>query len=340
MLSEANASENASEKQVALFGVSSENKYVRSNVCPNSQIMVKQSSLDLGEVETRNPSVFARHETFHPRFGWLKKGFDQASQDPQIFLDPAAAVRLGVGKNMVRSIRYWAQAFKLLQADQPTEFGRRLLSYTGWDPFLEDVASLWLLHWELLKLPCYATTWHFTFNEFKAVEFTELDLLNALEKHYQDEQGLRIASSSFQKDLRCLLKMYVEQPSKSGFTEDSIDCPFTELGLLHTAGDARIYTFRVGTKRNLPPAVVVAACLEFAAQERRGQGTIAVSRLLYEAGSPGLAFKLSESALCDAIERMAQRHDQISLSDAAGLIQFSFTADPLVLAEQILQDYY
>ncbi|MBW4490416.1 MAG: DUF4007 family protein [Trichocoleus desertorum ATA4-8-CV12] len=302
--------------------------------------MVEQISLDLGRVDTRQSSVFARHETFHPRFGWLKKGFDCAIQDPRVFLNEGAPIQLGVGKNMVRSIRYWEQAFKLLQDDQPTDFGQRLLADTGWDPFLEDSASLWLLHWQLLKLPCYATTWYFTFNLFRSVEFTEQDLLVALENYYQKQQGLRTASSSFQKDVRCLLKMYVEQQSKSGFTEDSIDCPFTELGLLHTAGDTRIYTFRVGTKRNLPPAVVVSACLEFAAQDRQGQGTIAVSRLLYEAGSPGLAFKLSESALCNAIEQVAQQHEPISLSDTAGLIQFSFTEDPLILAEQILQDYY
>ena len=51
-----------------------------------------------------NP-VFARHETFHPRFGWLKKGFDAAQKNPGIFLQEDAPVRLGVGKNMVNSIR-------------------------------------------------------------------------------------------------------------------------------------------------------------------------------------------------------------------------------------------
>ncbi|MFM7426320.1 MAG: DUF4007 family protein [Elainella sp.] len=305
--------------------------------------MTQQISPELGKVDSLRPTdlkpiVFARHETFHPRFGWLKKGFDRAAQDPQIFLHPDAPIRLGVGKNMVRSIRYWCSAFKLLQDDRPTGFGQRLLG--EWDPFLEDVASLWLLHWQLLKPPCFATAWYYSFYRFQAVEFTEAELLLALENYYQEQQGLRIAASSFQKDLRCLLKMYVEQPSKAGFTEESIDCPFTELGLLHPAGDARIYRFRIGAKRNLPPAIVVAACLEFAAQERQGPGTIAVSRLLYERGSPGLAFKLSESALCEAIERVAQRQDRVNLSDTAGLIQFSFTAEPLLLAEQILQDYY
>ena len=31
-------------------------------------------------------SVFARHETFHPRFGWIKKGFDAAKQNSGVFL--------------------------------------------------------------------------------------------------------------------------------------------------------------------------------------------------------------------------------------------------------------
>ena len=88
---------------------------------------------------------FARHETFHPRYGWLKKGYDLAAADPGAFLDPKASVRLGVGKNMVRAIRYWCKASKLVQEmpppdrprvfhSYPTEIGRQLLSADGWDP--------------------------------------------------------------------------------------------------------------------------------------------------------------------------------------------------------------
>ncbi|EKD09459.1 DUF4007 family protein [Limnospira platensis] len=68
-------------------------------------------------IQSPNP-VFARHETFHPRFGWLKKGFDQSEKDDRIFLAEDAPVRLGVGKNMVRSLRYWCQAFKILEGDR------------------------------------------------------------------------------------------------------------------------------------------------------------------------------------------------------------------------------
>lgn len=47
--------------------------------------------------------TFARHETFHPRWGWLKKGFEMSGIDSRIFLAEFAPVKLGVGKNMVRA---------------------------------------------------------------------------------------------------------------------------------------------------------------------------------------------------------------------------------------------
>ena len=56
---------------------------------------------------------FARHESFHPRYGWLKKGVDGAASDPGIFIREDAVVQLGVGKNMVRAIRFWGTAAKL-----------------------------------------------------------------------------------------------------------------------------------------------------------------------------------------------------------------------------------
>ena len=46
--------------------------------------------------------VFARHETFHPRYGWFRKAYAFVGNDPRIFTRQDAPVRMGVGKNMVR----------------------------------------------------------------------------------------------------------------------------------------------------------------------------------------------------------------------------------------------
>lgn len=198
-----------------------------------------------------NP-FFARHETFHPRYGWLKKGYELASQDSGIFNADNAPVRLGVGKNMVKSIRYWCNAFKVLENDTPTEFGVQLLSNNGYDPFLENPASLWLLHWNLLKPTCDAAAWYYTFNFFRGGEFYVEDLSSGL-RSYQENLGKPTADSSLKKDITCILRMYVEQRATKGLIEDSIDCPFSELGLIHTAGESKRYTFRVGAKATLPP---------------------------------------------------------------------------------------
>ena len=92
-------------------------------------------------------ATFARHETFHPRYGWVKKAFDAAEFDPNLFNREDAVVRMGVGKNMVRSIRHWGHAFKVPRVrpcrrsrrpvSQPTSLGRSVFGDDGADPYCE-----------------------------------------------------------------------------------------------------------------------------------------------------------------------------------------------------------
>jgi len=97
------------------------------------------------------------------------KGFDKADEDNSVFSKESAPIVFGVGKNMVKAIRYWCIAFRIIEESKdngkyvykPTAFAEKLLKNDGWDPFLEDPASLWLLHWNLFKSPCYAPAWYY-----------------------------------------------------------------------------------------------------------------------------------------------------------------------------------
>src|SRR3989304_2015644 len=101
------------------------------------------------------PFRFSGHETFPCRYSWLPKAYVALTADPRIFVDEdGAMISLGVGKNMARAIRFWAQAAGLaeLAADgcyRITPFGRAVFGEDGFDPFLEDVRTLWLIHWRL-----------------------------------------------------------------------------------------------------------------------------------------------------------------------------------------------
>ena len=297
-------------------------------------------------------SIFARHETFHPRYGWLKKGFDAAATDPEIFVHPDAHVTLGVGKNMVRAIRYWCHAFKVLEdgpalhgrasASQPTAFGQRLLGGEGLDPYLEDLGSLWLLHWQLLRDPCFATAWWYAFFINARPEVSIADLTSGLVEYVKRHfPTARAAESSLRKDASCVVRMYGELPTGSSVSEESIHCPFAELGLIRPGAHPKSYAFRMGPKPGLSSALIAAACLEYAAERgTSGAQTVSLVRLLHEPGSPGLAFKLTESVLYAALEETVSVEPSLSLSDTAGMIQLSFVEPAAELSRRLVLTHY
>jgi hypothetical protein len=291
------------------------------------------------------PPAFARHDTFHPRHGWLKKAYELAIEHPDLFSREDAAHLLGVGKNMVRAIRYWSYAFDLLEAgtdgnrrpvSRPTQLGRDLLDNAGgWDPYLEDAASLWLLHWRLVSRPGWATGWTFTFFRFGRSEFSVRDLARAFGDFVDKEYtGARYAPSSYEKDASCLLRMYTLPPGDR-LGEESIQCPFAELGLLRPGAEPGTFAFSVGPKPSLPDEMIAAACAEFLLARASGARTIALHRLLHDLGSPGLAFRLSESALYGALESVADTDSDLAVVESAGVIQLAITGDPAVVAARL-----
>ena len=98
-----------------------------------------------------NKYTFSGHESFTCKTLWLKKGYDFIEKGLN-FNAPDAVVQLGVGKNMVSSIRYWMKAFGLSLKDQLTPIARYIFdTENGKDPFMEDLGTLWLLHFLLVS---------------------------------------------------------------------------------------------------------------------------------------------------------------------------------------------
>ena len=162
--------------------------------------------------------TFARHETFHPRYGWFRKAYAFVAQDSGVFSRVDAPVHIGVGKNMVQAIRFWGLAAKLIEKASrstdrrasdlvPTSLGRRLFGDSGWDRYMEDPGTLWLLHW-LLLAPCsLLPVWWLAFNEFDAVEFTDDDLEASVQMQVA-AHWVPPHPSSIRKDVSALLRTY------------------------------------------------------------------------------------------------------------------------------------
>src|SRR3546814_6442917 len=96
-----------------------------------------------GWIRRPGARFFSGHESFAYRYGWLPKLYEAISDDPALFSsDERAILKLGLGRNMVKSIRFWGDAFGLTRQaggeTRATEFADRLLDpEAGLDRYLE-----------------------------------------------------------------------------------------------------------------------------------------------------------------------------------------------------------
>lgn len=289
--------------------------------------------------------VMGRHETFTPRYGWLKKGYEATIKDGYFYKAPDAIEQLGVGKNMVSSIRYWSQAFKMIEPDNkgylhPTDLGNRLLNNNGWDPYLEDVSSLWLLHWHLFIPHLEAVNWSFAFNKCNLWDFDIKQLSRIIFSAAQKYQRFSsVSEKTFERDASCLIRMYLDEPSDK---DSEIDCPFTQLGIIRKAEEKNTVSFDTSDKQNLPALIFASACFSYmSSYVPSSQKTISLYRLTYDFNSPGVVFKVTETSagnyLNDAVKILGKG---FFLDDSTGSMQLHFDEEPGALYWYALEKYY
>ena len=250
------------------------------------------------------------HETFPLRYGWLKKAFDAvsaetgAADEGSIFSREDAIAHFGVGKNMVASMRHWATSAGVLLEDGhhlvPTRVGSLLFGEDGLDPYMEDPASSWLMHWHIAGRPT-KTTWFWAFNHFPALSF-ERDLLVRGVASLALERGWsRASTATIKRDVSCFVRTYVAQPvSRRASYEDSLESPLTELGLIRPTGGRDGFRFVRGPKPSLGSGVFGYAITDFWSHFPEAN-TLSFEALAHEPGSPGRVFVLDENAVVDLL---------------------------------------
>jgi hypothetical protein len=281
--------------------------------------------------------TFSGHDSFQCRQLWLKKGFDFV-QEGQSFNNEDAVVKLGVGKNMVSAIRYWLKAFNIIDnKDKPTEFGIKLLdNEEGYDPFLEDEASLWLLHYQLVKTGL-ASTYSIIFNEFRKEKlfFNKETYVNYLKRRKETEPSLAFNDNTVADDFVVFVKMY-QGGESSKDVEDSFSGILSEVELLKTIGKGKEEQYQVeNTERErLPEAVLLYSIIDNPSYGN----SISLNSLEYDSNSPGSIFALNRSGLTNKISEIVSDNKNITFTDHAGIKELQFKKKPN--AYSILDTYY
>lgn len=282
---------------------------------------------------------FRGHETFFIRKGWLSKGLRAVCETPDVFVSKENPMdRLGLGSNMVKSLRYWLQAVRLT-SEEKTKGHKRTQTLTDLgnlvfanDRYFDEIGTLWALHYELVNNCELATSWYYFFNEFRMKSFSQSEFTRLLTAWAQEMSGSVPAPRSLSDDFNCILGTYISRDKlQSGKVspENNIDCPLGELELVDV-DNAKEKTFR---KRQanlelLPPLIGLYALLSFAganAGTARGK-EVSLDDILNCPASPGKAFNLDSFSVLDLMRKL-EASGYIHVIRTAGLDQVRIDTD-------------
>lgn len=277
---------------------------------------------------------FAGHETFPLRLLWLKKAYDAIGTgvDARIFLDQSAITTFGVGRNMAVAIRYWALSsgffFEHDRIIEPTPLGKQIFADDGLDPYLEQIATVWLAHWHITSTPELSTTSYYIFNHLNAIEFDPASIVEEL-CLLVAANNWRASRVTLKRDVDVFLRSYVRRDD--AFTEDAAEPLLAELSIIRNARLGGWYEFVRGPKPRLHDSVFAYALGQF--WERSGSPTtLSVEQICFGPGSPGRVFKLDEDSIVTRLMRLGTlTNGAWQWVDTAGLrqIQRFETFDPM-----------
>lgn len=266
---------------------------------------------------------FRAHETFFIRKGWLSKGMKALKSDSAAFIskDKNPMDTLGIGSNMVKSMRYWMQAVGI--TEEPNK-GKRNQSFTSLgekiyknDRYIEEMGTLYLLQYRLASQKTLATAWYYFFNVFNMMEFTKEEFAGAL-KGYAYQGGEKPADRSLADDFNCIVGTYVPRyktnPGKVS-PENNIDCPLGELGLVDIVDKVK-KTYRKVTPpvSSIDPWIALAVIMDQAGEETE----VSLNDLLNRENNIGKVFNLDVITMIDVLHEV-EKTGAIKIIRTAGL---------------------
>lgn len=297
---------------------------------------------------------FSGHETFSLRYAWLPKAFRAIEKKSTIFIDEdEAMVSLGVGKNMMRSIRFWVQAAGVAKAftgrSELTEFGRLL--FTELDPFLEDRRTLWLIHWKLSSNaddPLFA--WDYLLSRWPHPEFNRTEVLRAFEQE-AGRLNRRLSTVTLAQHFDTFLHTYVPTRSRKGIVmEDNLDSPLVELELIQKIGERvsgdtgrrePVFAFRREAKPDITSDLFIYCLLDFWNTRYANEKTLTFRDITVAQGSPGQVFKLPEWEIRERLETIGvDSNEQISYRDSASEQKLTRMFEGNVPEKELLSEIY
>lgn len=253
-----------------------------------------------------------KHGSFYIRNGWPTKIIDAISQDSHIYSpnnELAAVDSIGVGRVMIKAMRYWAVVLGIATESKDQQGICHTLTHLGQliaenDIYCTDKGSLWLLHRNLARNCDEATAWYWAFNDFTDSEFAKESFSDAFYSFLQ-RAGANYARSPVEKEFDCFKNTYVSDQAFSLskiIDEDTVPF-FAPLGLLEYKGKG-LFTKRKLQVSEISEDVLLYCILADNEEHLRENRQVSISTLLDGAGQVGKYMNLSFSTLLELLQRL------------------------------------
>ena len=272
-----------------------------------------------------------RHESFSIREGWLAKGIKNVKEYGNVFALQNATDILGIGTNMVKSLKYWMTATKLIEEKNReimlSDFGSIINEY---DPYLEDIFSWWLIHINMITNIDDAYIYNLFFNKCNIKTFTKRELYEKLYALLINEK-LTFNENILQDEVNMIIKTYTID-EKIDNPENNFICPLSELNLLKKV-DRDTYEKNRPEIRNLPFWVVYyIICLLLDDRDN-----ISIDELLKEENSPAKLLNMDKNLINEYLDEM-KKNDHIIINTKV-VLKMVYKKKKLSLNE-IAEEYF
>lgn len=242
---------------------------------------------------------------------------------------------------MVRAIKHWGLATGVLAetgrgAASPTAFGRAVFAADGTDPYCEDPATLWILHWHLCREASRTALWHFMFGHWRGNALDLPRIEHALADWLAGLGARTPSTATLKRDLLCLTACYA-RPSSRQDPEDAVSCPLTSLGLIYS--DSGVLYLREGRQRGLTARVFAYAVLDYWDREHPEAETLSAQQILHGVASPGRVFLLNEEQTFALISQAEALDDAPFRYDSTAGLQQLYRARTAAPADLLPTSY-
>ncbi|ASM40155.1 DUF4007 family protein [Campylobacter sp. RM12327] len=150
---------------------------------------------------------FSGHDKFDCKIDWISRGLEAFSKNSKLFEISEfenSVAKLGLGVNMVKSLRHWMKNLELIDGNDLTYLGKTILEN---DPYIENTDILWILHWNLVKSKEKSTLYYLFFNKLYLFKFSKEELLNSIIEWLKINK-YSLSTNTIKSDIDVFLRMY------------------------------------------------------------------------------------------------------------------------------------